>query len=66
MVVEAMVEVVVQVSGKTRSKITVPRDADEKTVVDVALADEATRRFLGDKPLRKQVYVPNRLVNLVV
>jgi leucyl-tRNA synthetase len=64
--VEESVEVAVQVSGKTRSKIVVRRGSGEELVTAAALADPTTRRFLGDKPVRKTIYVPDRLVNLVV
>jgi leucyl-tRNA synthetase len=60
------VEVVVQVNGKLRSRLLVPRGLTEEQVVDRALADPAVRRFLDGKPIRKVVYVPDRLVNLVV
>jgi len=66
LVVEDRVEVVVQVNGKTRSKVSVARDADEATVAAAALEDAAVRRLVGGKPIRKRIYVPNRLVNLVV
>jgi leucyl-tRNA synthetase len=57
---------VVQVNGRTRSKVTVPRDAAQDAVVAAALKDPAVRRFTGGKEIRKVVYVPNRLLNLVV
>ncbi len=66
LVVEDQVEVVVQVNGKTRSKVQVARDADEETVVAAALRDAAVGRFVEGKTVRKRVYVPNRLLNLVV
>ncbi|MGH7536165.1 MAG: class I tRNA ligase family protein, partial [Gemmatimonadales bacterium] len=66
LVVEDRVEVVVQVNGKTRSRVTVPRDADEETVVAAALAEPAIQRFLDGKQIRKRIHVPNRLLNLVV
>ena len=66
MVVEDQVEVVIQVSGKTRSRVSVPRDAGEKDVVAAAQRDAAVRRFTEGKEVRKVVYVPNRLLNLVV
>lgn len=59
-------EIAVQVSGKTRSRVTVPRDANEATVVSAAQEDAAVRRFTEGKEVRKVVYVPNRLLNLVV
>jgi len=58
--------VVIQVNGKTRSRVTVPRDATESAVVEAALADPATSRFTEGKTVRKRIYVPGRLVNLVV
>jgi leucyl-tRNA synthetase len=64
--VEDNVEVVIQVSGKTRSRVSVPRDADEGAVVEAAQRDAAVRRFTEGKEVRKVVYVPNRLLNLVV
>ena len=66
LLVEDQTEVVVQVNGRTRSKVQVPRDADEATVVAAALADEKIQRHLAGKAVRKRIYVPNRLVNLVV
>jgi leucyl-tRNA synthetase len=64
--VDTTVEVAVQVNGKTRSKVRVQRDAPEAVVVVAALRDPAVRRFVDGKPIRKQILVPNRLLNLVV
>ena len=66
LVVEDQVEVVIQVGGKTRSRVSVPRDAEQGAVVAAAQRDAAVRRFTEGKELRKVVYVPNRLLNLVV
>jgi leucyl-tRNA synthetase len=66
LVVEDQVEVVIQVSGKTRSRVSVPRDAEQGAVVAAAQRDAAVRRFTEGKEVRKVVYVPNRLLNLVV
>jgi leucyl-tRNA synthetase len=66
LVVEDEVEVVVQVGGKTRSRVSVPRDSEEKSVVAAAMRDVGVRRFTEGKEVRKVVYVKNRLLNLVV
>jgi leucyl-tRNA synthetase len=63
---ESAVAYAVQVNGKTRSRVTVPRDAGEEEVVAAALADETTVRFVGGREVRKRIYVPNRLLNLLV
>jgi leucyl-tRNA synthetase len=66
LMVDGTVEVVVQVSGRTRSKVSVGRDASQDEVLAAALQDETTRRFTAGKETRKVVYVPNRLINIVV
>jgi leucyl-tRNA synthetase len=59
-------ELVVQVNGKLRGRVTVAAEASEETIKAAALADENVRRFIGDKPLRKVILVPGKLLNLVV
>ncbi len=66
LVVSDQIELPVQVNGKTRSKVVVARGADEATVLAAALRDETTKRFVGDRSARKVIYVPNRLLNIVV
>jgi leucyl-tRNA synthetase len=60
------IEVVVQVNGKLRGRVIIPADADENTARDAALADPNVQKFVGDKPVRKVVYVRGKLVNIVV
>ena len=60
------VEIVVQVNGKLRGRISVAADADDATVGQLALADANVQRFVGDKAIRKTIVVPGRLVNIVV
>ena len=62
----ANVQMVVQVNGKVRAKINVPADAEESVVLHTALADEGVQRHMGGKTIRKQIVVPNKLVNIVV
>jgi leucyl-tRNA synthetase len=57
---------VVQVNGKLRSRISVPVDASEERLRQTALADARVQEFLGNKPVKKVVVVPKRLVNIVV
>jgi leucyl-tRNA synthetase len=60
------VEIVVQVNGRVRGRVTVSRGATEAQVVALALRDEAVRKFVDGKPVRKTIYVQDRLLNLVV
>jgi leucyl-tRNA synthetase len=63
---QSMVEIVVQVNGKLRSRITVSAGADEETVRGTALADPHVKKFIGNGPVRKVIVVPGKLVNVVV
>lgn len=60
------VELVVQVNGKLRGRISVAADADKNAIIEQALADENVHRFVGSKEVRKVIVVPGRLVNVVV
>jgi leucyl-tRNA synthetase len=59
-------EIPVQVNGKLRARIVVPADAPADAILAVALADERVRVHLADRPLRKHVLVPGRMLNLVI
>jgi len=60
------IELVVQVNGKLRARLTVPRGLTEAAALERARAEAGVRKFIDGKPVRKVVYVPDRLVNLVV
>jgi len=64
--VKDSVELVVQVNGKVRGKISVAADADEDSIVETALAKTNVKRFMQGKALRKAIVVAGRLVNLVL
>jgi leucyl-tRNA synthetase len=56
----------VQVNGKLRATIAVAADADEATIREAALGDENVRKFVADKPVKKVIVVPRKLVSVVV
>jgi leucyl-tRNA synthetase len=60
------IEVSVQVNGKMRARVAVAASADEAAVRAAVLADERVRRFVGEAAPRKVIYVPGKLVNIVV
>ncbi len=59
------IEIVVQVNGKLRSRLQLPAGADEAAARAAALADANVVRFVGDSPVRKVIYVPGKLINVV-
>lgn len=60
------IEMVIQVNGKLRSKITVAKTADQKQIETLAVEDENIKRNIEGKTVRKIIVIPGRLVNIVV
>lgn len=56
----------VQVNGKVRATITLPRNADKETAEQTALADPGVQKAVAGKEIRKIIVVPDRIVNVVV
>ncbi len=64
--VQESLELVVQVNGKLRGKITVPVTASKEAIEATALLDEAVQRFVEGKTPKKVIVVPGKLVNIVI
>ena len=60
------VEILVQVLGKPKARLMMPVDADQEAASKLALAAPEVQAALGGKPVRKVIYVPKRLVNIVI
>ena len=60
-----MIEIVVQIKGKVRSRINVPADMGKEEVIAAAKAEEKIAAELSGKDIVKEIYVPGKLVNLV-
>jgi len=63
---EEELEIPVQINGKLRSRVVVPADATEAFVIERALADEKVQGLTAGKQVVKKIYVPGKLVNVVV
>jgi len=58
--------IVVQVNGKVRGKMIVPVDETPDKIQALAVADEKVAKFIEGKRIVKQIYVPGKLVNIVI
>ncbi len=63
---EEEIEIPVQINGKLRGRVTVPAEATEEFVLECALADEKVQAAIAGKQVVKKIYVPGKMVNLVV
>ncbi|WP_048602764.1 leucine--tRNA ligase [Rubeoparvulum massiliense] len=64
--VDQEVEMVVQIRGKIKARLTVAKDSSEEELQRLALADAAVQEALEGKEIRKFIVVPNRLINIVI
>ncbi len=60
------VDLIIQVNGRLRDKLSVPLDTDKEKVKELALSDEKVQKFLDGKDVVKVIVVPNKIVNIVV
>ena len=66
MLIEPQVTVAVQVNGKLRGSIELPKDSDQQAAEDVAFELDVVNNAIEGRDIRKIVFVPNRILNLVV
>ena len=64
--VDDMIEIVVQINGKVKTKMNIPADAEKEAVLEQAAADTKIMEATAGKTIIKQIYVPKKLVNFVV
>ncbi len=60
------IELVIQINGKLRSKLSVSVTATTDEIEALAINDEQVKRFIEDKPIKKVIVVPKKLINIVV
>ena len=64
--VEDTVEIVVQINGKVKAKLNIAKDEEKDKVLAQAKAEESIAKLTDGKTVVKEIYVPNKLVNIVV
>ncbi len=65
-ILEATIEIVVQVNGKVKGKVSVPRDSKQEATQTEAVKLEPVKLALLNESIKRVVFVPNRLINLVI
>jgi leucyl-tRNA synthetase len=64
--IESMVEVILQINGKIRSKVTVAMDTPQAELERLAFEDSNIKRYTDGKRIIKKIVIPNKLVNIVI
>jgi len=63
---DSIIEMAVQVNGKVRGRITISKDANPKDAEAAALQDSSVQRFVGERSVKKTIYVPGKILNLII
>ena len=66
MLIDETITLPIQINGKRRSEIAVPRDMSREEVEKLALADQAVQKALGGRAPKKLIVVPGRIINVVI
>lgn len=63
---DSIVTIPVQINGKVRANIEINRDEDEESVKSKVVENEKIKKYLDGKDIKKVVYIPNRIINLII
>jgi len=66
MLEEDFIKIVIQVNGKLRSEVNVSYDSEEEDIKSMALKDEKIKKYVSDSEIKKLIYVPGKLINIVL
>jgi leucyl-tRNA synthetase len=64
--IEDVIEIPVQINGKVRAKVNVPKDAEQSIVKKAVMDDDNVKMFIDDKKIVKEIFVPGKIYNIVV
>jgi len=65
-IVDEMIKIAIQVNGKVRSEVMVSKDMSEEEVRNIVLKDKSIITWLAGHPIKRFIYVPSRVINIVV
>ena len=66
MLEDEKINIVVQINGKKREMINVERNINEKELLKILKSNERIKKFMGEKEIKKKIFVPNRIINLII
>ena len=61
-----MINLPIQVNGKLRATIDIAKDSDQEEIKKLVHENEKIQKFIEDKTIVKEIYVPNRIYNIVI
>ena len=65
-VIVSKISIAIQINGKTRSVIEVKSDLNKEKIISIAKNDVKIKKYLQDKSVIREIYVPNKIINFVI
>ena len=66
LLIEEQINYVIQINGKKRALILSKRDISENDLVDIINKEENLKKYLSGKQIKKKIFVPNKLINIII
>ncbi len=66
LLIEEQINYVIQINGKKRALILSKRDISENDLVDIINKEENLKKYLTGKQIKKKIFVPNKLINIII
>ena len=66
MLEDEKINIVVQINGKKREMINVERNLNENELLKILKSNERIKKFMGEKEIKKKIFVPNKIINLII
>jgi len=66
LLIEKQINYVIQINGKKRAIILEKRDVSENDLVDIIKKEENLKKYLSGKQIKKKIFVPNKLINIII
>ena len=66
LLIEEQINYVIQINGKKRALILSKRDISENNLVDIINKEENLKKYLSGKQIKKKIFVPNKLINIII
>ena len=63
---ENIIQIVVQINGKKRGLIKTKKDTTETEILEKIKNDEKLKKYINDKKINKKIFVPNKIINLII
>jgi leucyl-tRNA synthetase len=64
--IEKIIPLVIQINGKKRYVLNIDRNANEEDIFNIIINDENIKKYIVDKKIKRKIFVPNRLINIII